>query len=431
MNWLPVTIGDVCLPILQGDPVRIGRRVFRYIDVAGVDRNSKLIVRADQIEAENAPSRARKIVHANDVIVSTVRPNLNAVALVPEALHGEIASTAFAVLRANDKLIHPEYLFYWVQSRQFVDFLTINATGASYPAVTEGIIKRSKLNLPTPSEQARIVELLKEADRLRHLRRYTDAQAASILPTLFNRMFGDPVSNPMRWPEEPLSEVIPRLEAGWSALGEGRARQAGELGVLKISAVTSGVFRPEENKAVSEVEFSRPLLMPKRGDLLFSRANTRELIAASCVVDDDYPDLFLSDKLWRLIPDSRKASVLYLKELFWKEGVRDKFRAVSSGSSGSMLNISQDAMLRTLVPLPPIELQKKFEHIAWGVMEKLKAAQNAAKHLDKVWVHMLENAFLGKLTGHWRTARMHELVAEMEEWSRIQDLPSLREEACL
>lgn len=431
MNWLPVTIGDICLPTLQGDPARIGRSVFRYIDIAGVDRNSKSIFRADKIEAEDAPSRARKIVHANDVIVSTVRPNLNAVALVPEALHGEIASTAFAVLRPNCRLIQPEYLFYWVQSRQFVDFLTSNATGASYPAVTDGIVKRSKLNLPTPSEQARIVELLKEADRLRHLRRETDTQAASILPALFSRMFGDPISNPMHWSEEPLSQAIRRVEAGWSALGDGRPRLAGELGVLKISAVTSGVFRPEENKAVSEVDFSRTLLTPKRGDLLFSRANTRELIAASCVVDDDFPDLFLPDKLWRLTPDPLKASGLYLKELFWREGIRDRFRTVSSGSSGSMLNISQDAMLRTFVPLPPIELQKDFERIAWNVMEKLKSVRNAAKHLDIMWAQLLENAFLGELTFQWRAARMHELVAEMEDWIRTQDLPALRTKARL
>lgn len=272
-----------------------------------------------------------------------------------------------------------------------------------------------EMPIPAPKEQSRIVELLDEADRLRRLRREADAKAARILPTLFLEMFGDPTMNPMIWPEKQLSKVIQSVEAGWSAPSEGRPRKGDEYGVLKVSAVTSGVFRPQENKAVINVDGARSLIIPKRGDLLFSRANTRELIAATCVVESDYKNLFLPDKLWRLVPVPGEASGVFLKELFWRDGIRDKFRAASSGSSGSMLNISQDAMLRTTVPVPPFHLQKRFESLAWSVVDALNRAKCAAEGVDSMWLNLLQRAFSGQLTAKWREAHMRELLAEMEQ----------------
>ena len=75
----------------QVDPARLGRPAFRYIDIASVDRETKQITQAKETPVSEAPSRARKLVRAEDVLVSTVRPNLNAVAQVGAALDGEIS----------------------------------------------------------------------------------------------------------------------------------------------------------------------------------------------------------------------------------------------------------------------------------------------------------------------------------------------------
>jgi type I restriction enzyme S subunit len=414
MNWIPATVGDACLPTSQADPGRRGNATFRYVDIAGIDRDSKTIYRADEYTCLDAPNRARKVIQSSDVLVSTVRPNLNAVAMVPDELDGEIASTGFSVLRANPAFVQAKFLFYWVQHREFTDFLIANATGASYPAVSDSIVKRARLPLPTTLEQSRIVELLDEADRLRRLRRGADAKVARVLPALFLQMFGDPATNPMGWSEKPLSRVIKSIEAGWSASSEGRPCISGELGVLKVSAVTSGKFRPEENKAVLGEVDSASLVTPRRGDLIFSRANTRELVAATCIVEDDFPDLFLSDKLWRLTPMAEQATPHFLKELFWQGGIRDKFRAASSGSSGSMLNISQDAMLRTIAPIPPIHLQERFQRLAWSVLTNLNRTNSAAQKLETTWAILLQRAFSGELTTKWRETHQKDIVQERQ-----------------
>jgi type I restriction enzyme, S subunit len=88
--------------------------VFSYIDLSSVDKDKKAIVlnQIQQVMTANAPSRARQIVEKSDILVSTVRPNLNGVALVPGALNNATASTGYCVLRANEKTLNAKYLFY-------------------------------------------------------------------------------------------------------------------------------------------------------------------------------------------------------------------------------------------------------------------------------------------------------------------------------
>jgi type I restriction enzyme S subunit len=318
----------------------------------------------------------------------------------------------------NDKVTDTRWLFYLLHSLK-LERLS-KTTGV--PGLNRNDAYAEKCLLPPPNEQLRIVEILDEANRLRGLRVVADANAARILPALFLKMFGDPTTNPMEWEEKALSKVIARVEAGWSSRSEGRPCGDGEFGVLKVSAVTSGLFRPDENKAVLSIDASRELITPQRGDLLFSRANTRELVAASCVVDADFPHLFLPDKLWRLTPFPDAASTLFLRELFWQDGMRNKFRAASSGSSGSMLNISQESMLQTKAPIPPFELQVRFERLAWSIMATLSRASQATIRIEAIWDNLLQRAFSGQLTAAWREAHMKELRCEMEHQARALNL---------
>ena len=86
---------------------------FRYVDISSIDNDAKSITEARTIDVVEAPSRARQVITAGDVLVSTVRPGLNAVAMVPDDLDGQISSTGFCVLRPKPDLLDSEYLFGW------------------------------------------------------------------------------------------------------------------------------------------------------------------------------------------------------------------------------------------------------------------------------------------------------------------------------
>jgi type I restriction enzyme, S subunit len=296
----------------------------------------------------------------------------------------------------------------------FADRISGLAGSTIFKEVSKSALKRFRVPLPPPSEQRRIVEILDQADRLRRLRSEADSKADRILPVLFIKMFGDPTRNPMGWVEEPLRNTIESVEAGWSANGESRQRLEHEYGVLKVSAVTSGVLLAREHKAVAPESVNQDLVSLRRGDLLVSRANTRELVAASCVVEADEPMLFLSDKLWRVVPRRERATSMYLKQLFWVPAFRDRFRARATGTSGSMLNLSQESFLSTLAPLPPIALQEKFTERANGLVIAREDARRCRDRLSNLRTSLLMLAFSGQLTSSWRETHLKGLLQEME-----------------
>jgi type I restriction enzyme S subunit len=132
-----------------------------YIDISSIDNRSKSITSPMRLLGRDAPSRARQRVKANDVLVATVRPYLNAVAMVPPALDGAVCSTGFTVLRAEATL-DPNYLFLFVRSPRFVQELSDLVQGALYPAVTDRDVRDQRLLLPSVAEQRRIAQALNE-----------------------------------------------------------------------------------------------------------------------------------------------------------------------------------------------------------------------------------------------------------------------------
>lgn len=314
-----------------------------------------------------------------DVLYSKIRPALNKVAAV--TFEG-ICSADVYPLRCHEDVVAPEYLVYLLRSRGFLAYADKHSTRTNIPKVNREALLGYEVDLPPLPEQRRIAALLDKADAIRRKRQQAIHLANDFLPSLFVNVFGDPVANPRGWPTTPLGDVLESIEAGWSAVGDDRPRKPDELAVLKISAVTSGFFRPEEAKVVDTPIESRVLITPRRGDVLFSRANTRELVAATCLVDRDYPSLFLPDKLWRITPKRDRFTGEYLRFVLANERFRGEICRRATGTSGSMLNVSQDKVISLRAPVPPLELQAGFAAAVWrwfSLRENLAHTEAAAE----------------------------------------------------
>jgi type I restriction enzyme S subunit len=133
---------------------------FVYVDISSIDRQTKKITDPKSLRLSQAPSRAKQLLRAGDVLISMTRPNLNAVALVREQLDGAIGSTGFHVLRS--RWLRPEFLLRLVQSQRFVDEMSDLVQGALYPAVRPKDIAAFTFAFETPAQQTRIVAKLEE-----------------------------------------------------------------------------------------------------------------------------------------------------------------------------------------------------------------------------------------------------------------------------
>lgn len=160
-GWEWARLEDVCEPIDSVNPRQHPDTSFKYVDISSIDRDRKEIVHPKETIGRDAPSRARQEIEQGDVLVSTTRPNLNAVAQVPYDLGGEVCSTGFCVLRPGP-LVLSDWVFQYVRLREFVTELDQLATGSSYPAVTDKQVKSRQLPVPPLPQQHRIVRALQE-----------------------------------------------------------------------------------------------------------------------------------------------------------------------------------------------------------------------------------------------------------------------------
>ena len=275
-NHLLAPIGEHILPIETWTPTNAAPdEEFEYIDIASVDRESKRITNANQLLTTDAPSRARQIVRDGDVLVSTVRPNLNAVAMVPAHLSDAIASTGFCVLRCHSQTLDRDYLFHWVRTAEFVNDMIRKATGASYPAVSDRIIKESQIPLPPLSEQKRIADILDKADAIRRKRQDAITVLLSIPGCAFHSMFGTPAHNTKGWKIGTIRDLLYEVKYGSSS----KAGAEGEYPMLRMNNITyEGTWDLSDLKYVDLPEKDLPKYLARKGDILFNRTNSKELV---------------------------------------------------------------------------------------------------------------------------------------------------------
>lgn len=132
-----------------------------YIDIESVSTGK--INGFKQYVFEEAPSRARRIVKKNDIIISTVRPYLKAFAMVKENINNLVCSTGFAVVRCN-KNQDCRYIYQYVLSDGYIEQLKNKMVGSNYPAVNSNDIKESLVIFPTLPEQQKIADILSTVD---------------------------------------------------------------------------------------------------------------------------------------------------------------------------------------------------------------------------------------------------------------------------
>ncbi len=154
-----VPLRDVTVPTTNWNPTREPRNV-KYVDVSAVSRELLLIESTTEHSVATAPSRARKVIAEGDTIFATVRPSLRRIAQVPAELAGEIASTAFCVLRPDRTIIDPDFLFYAACADDFVNEVVARETGASYPAVRDSDVLDQMIPLPSLDDQRGIAHIL-------------------------------------------------------------------------------------------------------------------------------------------------------------------------------------------------------------------------------------------------------------------------------
>ena len=386
MNLRLAPIGDFVEPIRTWNPSAAPDSTFRYVDLSAVDQIEKQIKLAVPLRGSEAPSRARQLISTGDILVSTVRPNLNGVAPVTDAFDGATASTGFCVLRPRSKKLFSNYLMHWVRSPQFIDQMVREATGASYPAVSDRIIKASNMPFPPLDEQRRIAAILDKADALSRKRKRTLSLLDSLTQSIFLETFGDPERNPKGWQLYPFSEVVdidaplvdPKLPQYMGLLHYGPDRIEKDTGRLlpALTAEQDGLISKKFLCNQTHILYSkiRPYLnkVALSDEVCLCSADVYPISAKPDVADRIY--------VWHLL---RSKAFLKFSD--------------SHSSRANIPKINREQLLGFEAPIPPLALQREFaqkmdlSHLA---VERLASSHALTNSL---FVSLRHRAFSGEL----------------------------------
>ena len=299
-------------------------------------------------------------VENGDIALAKVTPCFeNGKGLVARNLPGghAFATTEVTVIRPSAK-IDADYLGWVLQSSHFVKQGESHMTGSGgLRRVPESFIGSYSIPLPDRRTQRAIADYLdRETARIDTL----IEEQQRLIEILRERRTAVVAHGTSQGTQVEFRRVIAALRQGWSPNCENLpADGVEEWGVLKVGCANTGRFDPAENKRLPGDVAPRPELAVRRGEIIMSRSNTKELVGTAAVVDDNYPRLLLSDLTYgiSLTADADPAFVAYALA---SPGMRVQISAAAKGMSHSMQKISQRDIRELRVRLPVVAEQRRI-----------------------------------------------------------------------
>ncbi|MFC8311309.1 restriction endonuclease subunit S [Streptomyces olivaceus] len=407
-SWSWVTLADVLAePLVNGRSVKTmdgGFPVLRLTAISG----GNIDLGESKEGAWTAEQAGPFLVQHGDFLLSRGNGSKRLVGrggLVKDvARQVAFPDTMIRVRLAQELMSSSYFQFLWESPLVRMQVEARARTTAGIYKVNQAILESVVLPLPPLAEQLRIVEALEEqlsrldaAERAvaRVLRR--QVLLAGIVRDHIVRAEGE---LPEGWARRSLRDVVRRVEAGKSFRCDPQPAADGEWGVIKVSAMTWGEFRPEEQKAVP---IDRPIDARHEisaGDILVSRANTPEYVGAPVLVRKTRSRLLLSDKSLRLVP-ATGVSRDWLITVLSAPLVRRQISAKATGSKDSMRNISQKDLLSVKIPVPPVKMQpllaEHADEALSGIGGMAREAERALARAAKLRTAILRRAFAGQL----------------------------------
>ncbi|KJH86851.1 hypothetical protein UG46_10100 [Pseudomonas fluorescens] len=203
---------------------------------------------------------------------------------------------------------------------------------------------------------------------------------------------------PKEWDIGLLGNALIGIDAGWSPSCPEEPPSAGEWGVLKVSAVSGGVFQPAESKRLPHGLRPDPSIEVHSGNVILARANgVADLVATTVYVDSTPKGLMLSDKTLRLNPYPSKLSSRFLAALMHHPATRRQIGGMLNGSSGQK-NISQSQIKALIVAIPSVNEQKTSEMLICDTEQRIRTEQMQLRKLKATREGLMDDL----LTGHVR-----------------------------
>ena len=355
-----------------------------YLSLEDIDSESGTL-----IENYREPAKSTKYIYTTDhVLFGKLRPYLRKVARPKTS---GICSTDIIPIKPT-KQLDKNYLYHFLRTDEIIRKATKLAVGVNLPRIGPKQLSTFDIPLPTLSEQKRIASILDAADALRAKRRESIAQLDTLLQSTFLDMFGDPVSNPMGWEVVTVGDLLQSAKYGTSKKA---SAEEGQYEILRMNNITySGDWDLRNLKYIdlNEAELSKYLV--NKGQILFNRTNSKELVGKTAVYRRESPMAFAGYLVRGSVNDSADAEYIgaFMNTPQTKKYLRNKCKNIVG-----MANINAKEFQKIPIPKPPVGLQVKFAKLVTAIHSERKIHQRHAAKLDLLFSSLQQRAFNGQL----------------------------------
>lgn len=365
---------------------------IEYVDISSVDNAEKVISSTQIIDSKEAPSRAKQLVKNGDILVSMVRPNLNAVAVIEkESDYTLVASTGYCVLRCN-KEFNNHYIFYFCQSPYFIEDMVRQATGASYPAVSNSIVKSCLIPSRNLEEQQHIAAVLDRISNLISLRKQQLDKLDELVKARFVEMFGDPVINSMGWEQQSLKELTSKIGSGATPKGGKESYQSEGITLIRSMNVHDGKFEHKDLAHITEEQAKQLDNVEVYPNDVFINI-TGASVARSCIVPDSVLPARVNQHvaIIRCKPD--RLNYIFVNNQFLSPSYKKRLLALGESGGATRQAITKQQLEELNIIVPPLELQSKFSEFVTQVEQSKLTIQQGLDKLEVLKKALMQEYF--------------------------------------
>jgi type I restriction enzyme, S subunit len=461
-GWVSAKLGDIVFPGDARHPNKSTEPDFLYVDIEALDNTLQKIVAPKKIPSSEAPGRARLVIHTDDIIFSLTRPYLKNIAIVPPELDDQIASTAYCVMRPETG-ISSHFIYYLITRDDFIDsiitygdsppaahddeFLAmkiplaptneqhriVGAIEQQFTRLDNAVASLQSAKARAKQYRASLLKAAAEGEltkewRAEHAVEETGAQLlARILAERHTRWEeeqlakmrekgkvprNDEWKNHYKEPQGPNVEKLPEPPEGWCwatveqvnyfvryGSSAKTSNDSNGVPVLRMGNIQDGVldFNNLKYLPVDHSEF--PELFLEKGDLLFNRTNSAELVGKSAIYRGEFPQCSYASYLIcvRLVVDHLADFLChYINSHYGRVWINSVYT-----QQAGQANVNGSKLQALAFPFPPLaeqaqivaEIEAQFSELA----KTEEAIEHSLRRAEQERQSILREAFAGRL----------------------------------
>ncbi len=285
------------------------------------------------------------------------------------------------ILKPNTDVIIGKFLYYAI--------INLNIQSLGYSRHFK-VLKNSIFHVPEIEEQHRIVRILDLAQSLIEKRKQAIAYLDDYIKAVFLDMFGDPVSNPKGWEVGKIGDLVSEINYGTSA----KAGSIGKFPYLRMNNITyNGEFNLCDLKYIDLAESDIDKYTVAKGDLLFNRTNSKELVGKTAVVNFETSMAFAGYLI--RVRTNKKAIPEYISGYLNSKHGKTTLMHMCKSIVG-MANINAKELQKMRILIPSVETQELYKKIYHDMQSLKQKMQTQLRELVSNFQVELQRAFKGE-----------------------------------